>query len=52
MENVEKTKNPEQILKILEKQSLLLDRIDKYKPLLNSITSISNNLGLSTTAPP
>jgi hypothetical protein len=52
MKEIEHKTKPENINKLLEKQQLILDKLEKYKPLLNTIQSISTNLGLSTTAPP
>ena len=52
MKDIEQKTKPENINKLLEKQQLILEKLEKYKPLLNTIQSISTNLGLSTTAPP
>jgi hypothetical protein len=48
LKQLEKTTNPTNINKLLNNQSILLDQLNEYKPLLNSIQNISKNLGLDS----
>jgi hypothetical protein len=48
LKELEKTTNPTNINKLLNNQSILLDQLNEYKPLLNSIQNISKNLGLDS----
>jgi mevalonate kinase len=52
MKKIEEKTKPENINKLLEKQQKILDKLEKYKPLLNTIQNIGKNLGLATTPPP
>jgi flagellar biosynthesis component FlhA len=47
-EEQEKTVTPEKINELLENQSNILEKMQEYKPLINSIESISKNLGFSS----
>ena len=42
------TPTPEKINKLLKQQNILLDQLNEYKPLLNSIQNLSKNLGFDT----
>ena len=45
---LEEKTSPANINKLLEKQSMLLDKMNEYKPLLTSIQNISKNLGFAS----